>query len=154
MKTFDVIIGKSVGEIVFGMPRNEARLLLGEYREFNNNLVKMNSFDQFAFCHLGYDENDKVEFVCFTVLKDVELKLENRIISRMSSLQLFAYVNKLDNTVELEESGISFESNTLGVAAYFEKTPATDTNTGEEIIFEKLASVTIAVPGYWNKYKD
>ncbi len=153
MKTFDITIGKSVGDIFFGMSRDEARQLLGEYREFENNLIKINSFDQFAFCNLGYDENNKVEFISFNEFNTIELKLENKIISSMSALELYAYISKLDKNLELEEGGVSFESNTLGIAAYFEKTLATDSSTNEEIAYQKLETITVVVPGYWNKYK-
>lgn len=153
MKTFDITVGKSVGDIFFGMSRDDARQLLGEYREFKNNFVKMNSFDQFAFCNLGYDENNKVEFVSFNDLNVLELKLENKTISSMTALEMFAFINNLDKTVVVETGGVGFESNTLGIAAFFEKTPAIDETIQKEIVYEKLESITIAVPEYWNKYK-
>lgn len=152
MRTLKIILGKSVGDITLGMTRREARNLLGEYREFRNGTINMNTFDQFSFCHLGYDVNDKVEFICIHSFNEVALSLDNIIISEMSSLELFSFISKLDPNVELEDGGVSFESNALGIAGYFEKTPALVLSTEQEIMFEKLETITVAVIGYWKKY--
>lgn len=154
MKMYNIILGKSAGDIVFGMSRSEARKLLGEYREFKNSQVEMNSLDQFTFCILGYDKENKVDFVSFNLFKDIELKLENRVISSMTALELLAYISKLDKAIEIETGGAGFESNTLGIAAFFEKTPANDESNKEEIVYDKLGAITVAVPGYWKKNKD
>lgn len=151
MKTYEIIIGRSVSDIVFGMSRGEARKLLGKYREFKNTQVEMNTLDQFTFCILTYDKDDKVNSVSFNLFRDIELKLENRIVSSMTALQLLAYISKLDKTVEIETGGAGFESNTLGIAAYFEQEPSTSLSTEDEILYDKLGSITVAVPGYWKK---
>jgi len=152
MRTFDILIGHSIGDIIFGMSREDARLLLGDYREFKASFEKqINPFDQFSLCNLGYDKNNKVEYISFHTFQEIELKLNDRIISNMTPLELFSYINKLDNNVDIEEGGVSFESDTLGISASFEKTPVVLLSTEEEILCEKLESITIAKPGYWSK---
>jgi hypothetical protein len=152
MRTLEITLCKSVGDIILGMDRSEARQLLGDYREFSNSAVATNTFDQFSFCHLGYDADNKVEFVCIHSLNEVALSLYGNIVSDMASLELFSFVQKLDPEVELEHAGISFESNALGIAAYFEKTPVLVLTTEQEIICEKLETITVAIKGYWKKY--
>lgn len=153
MKTFEIILGKSVGDINLGMPRDNVRQLLGEYREFNNNLIKMNSYDQFAFCNIGYDQNNNVDFISIFIFKNIELTLENKSISNMSSLELFSFIYNMDKSVDLENGGVSFENNKLGFAAFFEKEPALTLSTNEEIFYEKLKAITVTVPEYWRKNK-
>ena len=61
-------------------------------REFENSLVKMNIYDQFSLFNLGYDANNKVEFITVHSLNDIALKLNNRIVSDMSGLELFSFI--------------------------------------------------------------
>jgi|GEM_PF-1190378 len=153
MKTYEIVLGRSAGDIVFGMPRSEARKLLGEYCEYKNTQVEMNSFDQFAFCILGYDKDDRVDFASFNLFENIELKLENKIISNMTALQLLAYISKLDKTVEIEAGGAGFQSNAMGIAAFYEESPATDDSFQKEISYDRMESIAVAVPGYWDEWE-
>lgn len=153
MNAFEIKLGYSAGNINFGISRDDARKLLGEYREFKDPIIDVNSFDQFNFCQLGYDGNDKVEFICFDIREGVVLKLNNKTISGMTALRLLAFIKELDPAVEIEKGGGAFESNTLGLAAYFECEPVTLLSTEEETIAEVLKTISVATKGYWNKYR-
>lgn len=151
MTTLEIILGKSIGDITFGMARSEARNLLGVYREFRSYVKNVNSYDQFSFCNLGYDANNEVEFISIHSVNEIALMLNNRIISDMAPLELFSFIRKLDPSVELEDGGVGFVSHFLGFAAYFEKTPVLLLSIEQESECQKLEAVTIAVKDYWRK---
>lgn len=59
----DVIPNVKVNDIVFGMSRAEVRELLGEAKEFKKGPYASNTTDDFGFCHVFYDKQNKCEAV-------------------------------------------------------------------------------------------
>ena len=78
MKKIIIIPLIGFSEIKFGMFRKNVRLLLGNYREFFKNEYSVNSADDFGYCHIFYDKDNKFEAVEF--FQDVELFIDDKCI--------------------------------------------------------------------------
>lgn len=59
----DVIPLKSVGDVRFGMSRGEVRAVWGDAEEFKKDPDDVVTTDDFGFCHVFYDEDNKCEAV-------------------------------------------------------------------------------------------
>ncbi len=59
----NVVLLKKVGDIEFGMKRSEVRSILGKYKEFSKTKDSKNTADDFKYCHVFYDSNNKCEAV-------------------------------------------------------------------------------------------
>jgi hypothetical protein len=78
-KTLKAIPNVSVGGIKFGMNRDAVRKIINnEYSEFKKHQKVKNTTDDFGFCHVYYDENNKCEAIEF--FDDVEILLGNKTI--------------------------------------------------------------------------
>jgi hypothetical protein len=149
MSRLEIILGRSVGDINIGMKRSEVREMLGDYREFKIDAEGMNTFDQFSEFNIGYDENDQVNFISIHLPNNFKIEFNGKIISEMSSLELFSFIKDLDSNVELEPGYQHFNSNVLGFAASFKKTSVLLLDTEEKRVCEVLESITVAVRDYW-----
>ena len=73
MDRFDITIGKSVGKIEFGAPREHVRDVMGlPFTEFKKNEFSVNTTDDYGFCHVYYSADNActaVEFFEKTVLE-------------------------------------------------------------------------------------
>lgn len=150
MSRLKIILGRSVGDISIGIKRSEVRKMLGDHREFKVDIEGTNTFDQFSEFNIGYDENDQVNFISIHSPNNFEIEFDGKIISEMSSLELFSFIKDLDPNVELEPSYQHFNSNVLGFAASFRKTYVLLLDKEEKRVCEVLESVTVAVRDYWN----
>ena len=54
---------KSIGPVIFGMPREDVRRILGSYEEFRKSRFSRKTTDDFAFCHVYYNLDNQVEAV-------------------------------------------------------------------------------------------
>ena len=148
MKQFTIKPLYSVGNIKFGMERSKVRELLGGYSEYKNRQDDSNTADCFDICHVFYNESNGVEFVMFHMLDEIEIMWENKTLNHMAKGELIALFQTLDENLVIEADGVSFESNKLGIACYFEM----DIRFGEdgnEEEFEKLETISVAVENYW-----
>jgi hypothetical protein len=150
MKQFIIEPLHSVGDIKFGMERSKVREFLGSYAEYKNNQEDNNTADCFDVCHVFYDESNRVEFVMFHALDNVELKWGNRLLNRMTKDELLEYFSEIDANLTVEPDGESIESNKFGIACYFVTDICFDEEDNEEE-FEKLETISVAIENYWSK---
>ena len=54
---------ESVGDVKFGMTREEVRSIFGDAEEFKKDPDDDITTDDFGFCHVFYDEDDRCEAV-------------------------------------------------------------------------------------------
>jgi hypothetical protein len=143
----------SVGEIEFGMDRSKVREILGEYAEYRNREEDVNTADSFDLCHVFYSEINKVEFIMFHSLDDIELLWENQELTKMTKAELVSYFTLLDENLSFEydyhETNIvSIVSNALGLACYFEKDFDFDEDDNE-IETDIVATISFAIKDFW-----
>ena len=62
VKTINVVPLEKVGDVSFGMTRDEVRNIFGDASEFNKSSLSKNTTDDFGFCHVFYND-DKCEAV-------------------------------------------------------------------------------------------
>lgn len=65
MNKHHVVPLEEVDGLKFGADRSEVRIKFGEYTEFKKTPLSSNTTDDFGFCHVYYDENNKMEAVEF-----------------------------------------------------------------------------------------
>ena len=94
----------SVGEIKFGMKRNEVRSILGNYSEYKNRQTDTNTADCFDICQVSYNKDNCVEFIMFHELSEVELKCGNKILTKMTKDELILYISEIDKDIDLEKA--------------------------------------------------
>lgn len=128
MDKIQVIPLKSVGEIHFGMKREEVRDILGvEAKEFRKTKFSANTTDDYGFCHVYYNSNDECEAV--EIFDEIQVSVGGNII----------FPGGLENAKNLisdfeEECGTYIsKSNSIGIYA----------PTG------KLESILFGVRGYY-----
>ena len=63
MKKLCIVLLKQVNDIHFGMMRSEVRAVLGDATEFNKTALSSTPTDDYGYCHIFYDENDKCEAI-------------------------------------------------------------------------------------------
>jgi hypothetical protein len=125
---FEITPYKSVGEIAFENPREAVRKLLGEYKEFKKSKFSKNTTDDFKFCHVFYDENDKVNAIEF--FTEIELLLKNKNILAMNFNSLLQFVKESSYSYTEDDTGAIV--NDIGIAIY-----APDKNRVESILVYK-----------------
>ena len=60
---FDIVPAVSVNNIPFGASREEVRNALGEYEEFKKDEDDKVTTDDFDFCHVFYDDENRFEAI-------------------------------------------------------------------------------------------
>ena len=138
----------SVGEIRFGMERADARKILGEFSEYKNHQQDNNTADSFDICQVFYDDDNRVEFIMFHGLDEVELRWGNKTLNNMTKDELFEFFSTLDEDLAIETDEESFESNKLGIACYFVSDIYFD-EEGNEKEYDKLETISFAIANYW-----
>ena len=56
-KTITVVPQEDVGDVSFGMTRDEVRSIFGDYTEFNKTRMSKSTTDDFGFCQVFYNDN-------------------------------------------------------------------------------------------------
>ena len=54
-KTITVVPQEDVGDVSFGMTRDEVRSIFGDYTEFNKTRMSKSTTDDFGFCQVFYN---------------------------------------------------------------------------------------------------
>ncbi|MFV0520080.1 MAG: hypothetical protein ACK5LY_07370 [Lachnospirales bacterium] len=79
MNIINVKINESVNNIKFGIDRNEVRTLMGDvFKEFKKNKFSKNTTDDYEYCHVFYDEDNKFEAIEF--FEDTEVYIDEKLI--------------------------------------------------------------------------
>ena len=102
---------KKVGSVEFGMKREKVRELLGEAKEFKKSKFSKTTTDDFGYCHVFYDMNDKCEAI--EIFEEVEVEIDGRCIFPVSINEAKSLINDL---LEEEDSLIS-KSQSVGIYA-------------------------------------
>ncbi len=147
MKTLHITLNKSVGEILFHKTtREEVRNLLGTFHPFESGGV---SYDQFDFCHVGYNSEGKADFVCLFDFSNIRLILEGRDLTTFTPLELYLYFQQKDPRLKAEYGPLGFESNSLGVGATFTKEPVISEDSETRMLCDAVDTIAFAVKDYW-----
>jgi hypothetical protein len=77
-KSLDFVPFKKIGDIRFGSTRESIRKKLGEPKEFKKTKSSKNKTDDFGYCHVFYNTDDKCEAV--EVFNDVKVIFDDRNI--------------------------------------------------------------------------
>lgn len=102
----------SVGAIKFGESREEVRKLIGNYKEYKKNKFSTNTLDDFGFCQVFYDANNKVEAV--EMYRNVKLIYDDVNLFDLDKSEL---VNKLQNHhIDDDEYGMTIPSLGLSIS--------------------------------------
>lgn len=115
MRRLDVVPLKKVNDVEFGMKREEVRELWGEAKEFKKSKFSKVTTDDFGFCHVYYDENDRCEAV--EIFEDAEVFINGGVVFP-GKIELAK--EKIEDLVEDEGSWISYEQS-IGIYAPGEK---------------------------------
>jgi hypothetical protein len=133
MRTFRVELLERVGELRFGMARDDVRKALGEYKEFKKTKLSKNTTDDFSFCHAFYDGQNKLEALEFFPGMDVKLALNSIGVFELEYGKLLDYVKGFDPNVEVAADGFTSKE---GISVY---APQGETET-----------VLFSAAGYWD----
>ncbi len=132
-RTIEIKLLKSVGEIIFGTGRESVRAKLGgSYKTFKHTKTSANTVDDFGWCHVHYNTEDKVE--------GVEVFNDNTVMLSLNGVNLFTFgFAALAQTLREKDANTEFSppniiSKKLGISAY-----------GDD---SKTESIMIAAKGY------
>jgi len=114
MHKFEIIPYNKVGDISFKMKRANVRKLLGEFSEFKKSKSSEKTTDDFKFCHVFYDKEDKVEAVEF--FEESGLVYEGKKLFSMSYNELLQFVKEKKFDYNDDDTGVIIED--IGIAAY------------------------------------
>jgi len=114
MPKFEIIPYKKAGDITFQLTREAVRKLLGEFTEFKKTKASKRTTDNFKFCHVYYDKDDKVEAIEF--LEENELLYEGKNLFSMSYNELLQFVNEKKLDYKEDDQDVIIED--IGIAVY------------------------------------
>ena len=150
-KTFNITPFVSVGDVIFGMDRDVVRNIFGDFLEYKCFADDLNTADCFDICIAHYDMNNKIDFISFHDLNNVELNFGQTVLTSMNKEEIIKFCAEQDKNLMIEDYGygvVSVESNEIGVACYFETDTATDEN-GNRIVIDKVATISFAIKDFW-----
>ena len=102
------------GQIKLDSTRDEIRKILGAFKEFRKTKFSKNTTDDFSFCHIFYNEQNKVEAIEFFDSTEFLFKDKNLFLLSLNNLKSFFKTNSID-FIE-NDSGI--RSDTIGLSIY------------------------------------
>lgn len=128
MMKFEIIPNKSVGEVYFGMERSLVRSILdGFQKEFRKSKFSKNTTDDFGYCHVFYDVENKCNAIEF--LGDSEVVYGNRNLFEISVDEL------IDIFSDIREDYGSYISKEYSIGIIFEE--------------NKIEAILIGCKGYY-----
>ena len=107
----DVVPTVSVNEVKFGMDRKQVRALLGEAKEFRKAQYDENTTDDFGFCHVFYDAEDKCEAI--EIFDNAEVYVEGKLIFPIDLSTALEIINDF----EQDDDGLTSYSLSIGIYA-------------------------------------
>jgi hypothetical protein len=102
------------GQIKLDSARDEVRKTLGTFKEFKKTKYSKNTTDDFSFCHVFFDEQNKVEAVEFFDSAEFLYKEKNLFSLLFSELKSFLKSNSID----FQEDDSGLRSDTIGLSVY------------------------------------
>ncbi|MGL4865366.1 MAG: hypothetical protein ACRC3I_09405 [Cetobacterium sp.] len=111
---------KEVNGIKFGMKREKVRELLSiEAKEFKKSKFSKNTTDDFGFCHVFYNLEDKCEAV--EIFKGIETEIEVLIEGKIIFPVSLDVVKSYFKDLEKEDDSYISKTNSMGIYAPNEK---------------------------------
>lgn len=118
MKRIDVIPLIRVNGVKFGMNRSEVRAVLGEASEFFKTDSCTNTTDDFGYCHVFYDNNDRCEAI--EIFDDAEVYINDKLIFPINKEQaLNSFRSVFDDFIQDDDGLISYKFS-IGIYAPYE----------------------------------
>ena len=108
---FDAVPTVSVNGVKFGMSREKVRSLLGTATEFCKGKDAVNTTDNFKFCHVSYDENNKCEAI--EIFYESEVYVNGTLIFPTD----FETAKKVIEDLEEDDDGLISISKSIGIYA-------------------------------------
>ena len=108
---FDAVPTVSVNGVAFGMSREKVRSLLGTAAEFYKGKDAVNTTDNFKFCHVAYDENNKCEAI--EIFDEIEVYVNGSLIFPTD----FETAKKVIEDLEEDDDGLISISKSIGIYA-------------------------------------
>ena len=108
---FDAVPTVSVNGVAFGMSREKVRSLLGTAAEFYKGKDAVNTTDNFKFCHVAYDENNKCEAI--EIFDESEVYVNGSLIFPTD----FETAKKVIEDLEEDDDGLISISKSIGIYA-------------------------------------
>lgn len=108
---FDAVPTVSVNGVTFGMSREKVRSLLGTAAEFYKGKDAVNTTDNFKFCHVAYDENNKCEAI--EIFDESEVYVNGSLIFPTD----FETAKKVIEDLEEDDDGLISISKSIGIYA-------------------------------------
>ena len=108
---FDAVPTVSVNGVAFGMSREKVRSLLGTAAEFYKGKDAVNTTDNFKFCHVAYDENNKCEAI--EIFYESEVYVNGSLIFPTD----FETAKKVIEDLEEDDDGLISISKSIGIYA-------------------------------------
>ena len=107
----NVVPTVKVGEVEFGMSREEVRTLLGKATEFYKFEDDSNTTDDFGFCHVFYDQDNKCEAI--EIFSEAEVFCNGTLIFPTD----FITAQKAISDLEEDDEGLISYSQSIGIYA-------------------------------------
>lgn len=107
MKVIKAIPLEEVDGIKFGTNRKTVREKLGDYSEFKKTPFSDNTTDDFGFCHVYYDDNNKFEAI---EIFDAEVYIRERKVFPVN-------VNRLGDIIDDFDDELISVSKSIGIYA-------------------------------------
>ena len=107
----NVIPTVSVNNVKFGMDREAVRSLLGNAEEFYKTADDTNSTDDYGFCHVFYDDNNKCEAI--EIFNEAEVYVNGTLLFpvELDSAKLII------DDFEQDDDGLISYSRSIGIYA-------------------------------------
>lgn len=128
---FDIVPTVSVNNIPFGASREEVRNALGEYEEFKKDEDDKVTTDDFDFCHVFYDDENRFEAI--EIFEENTVYINGRLVYPAKPSELC----KLADDFE-EDYGTNISlSLSMGTDAPDEDEDEEDEEIAESVVFAK-----------------
>ena len=103
-----------IGQVKFDSARTEARETLGTFKEFKKTKFSKNTTDDFSFCHVFYDGQDKIEAMEF--FDSTELLFKEKNLFRFSFAELKSFLKT--HSIDFQEDDCGLRSDSIGLSVY------------------------------------
>lgn len=137
MMSFDIVAGKSVGAIRFGMSRTDVKKMMGNKpKEFTKNTFSKAKTDDFGAYHAYYDESEMLEAVEF--FDECQLVLDGIDLMQLTYKNLLDLMREKDENLQVGD--LDFTSFEYGICSSAEN--------AEEL--SPVTSILVFKPGYFD----
>lgn len=102
------------GQIKLDSARDEIRKTLGAFKEFKKTKFSKNTTDDFSFCHIYYNEQNKVDAIEFFDSTEFLFKETNLFQLSFKKLKSFLKTNSFD----FIEDDTGIRSDIIGLSVY------------------------------------